>query len=298
MAHLTMIMYYLTMIMHYFNILSAQPLVQNEQVLVYGVGRDEDMPPMLIHRPTGFLNSFLIMLFQTPTLCGSEETQECHPANTLFIWAPGACQFYGHPHRKFMHSWVHCDGPGIHQLVRQYALPLNQPLKLSDSLLFRSLLSSMYSELTTQGTPDITIITPLLEMIFRDIGRHRETTSNPIPERLRLIREHIDRYFASPLTLSGLAARAHLSPTHFARLFRTHYKISPVDYLIQQRLQRAAVLLRGANIKIAEIAAMCGYEDPFYFSKLIKKHTGFSPTELRTGRDTLRPAPGRGKRRK
>ncbi len=278
----------------FFNLFSDTPRLKSDNLVIRGVGRDEVMPPVIVHRRAG-LGDFMVMLFQSPALGGTQVVGDYQPANTLFIWAPGVCQYYGNASSKFTHSWIHCDGPIIHQFISQNALPLNRPFKLSDPALFLSILSALYAELTTHTTPDELIATQLLASAFRDMARQLDSSSNPIPERLRLVREHIDRYFSTPLTLAALAERAHLSPTHFARLFRTFYHISPIDYLIRRRIQQATYLLKGANLKIAEVASLCGYDDPYYFSKLYKKHSGHSPTEIR---QTVRHVAPKSRRRR
>ena len=52
-------------------------------------------------------------------------------------------------------------------------------------------------------------------------------------------------------------------------------------YVIGQRLQQAAYLLRDRNLRITDVARQVGYEDLFYFSKLFKDRYGVSPREFR-----------------
>lgn len=72
-----------------------------------------------------------------------------------------------------------------------------------------------------------------------------------------------------PWTLLELAAEEHVSVPHFTELCR--------------RLQRAMDLLQQGNHNVAEAAAAVGYEDPFYFSRLFRKHMGIPPSACRQG---------------
>ena len=57
--------------------------------------------------------------------------------------------------------------------------------------------------------------------------------------------------------------------------------MSPVNYLIELRLNRAKELLKYTPLPVNEIALSVGIANPYYFSRLFKKHTGTSPTEYR-----------------
>ncbi|WP_042168516.1 helix-turn-helix domain-containing protein [Paenibacillus gorillae] len=78
-------------------------------------------------------------------------------------------------------------------------------------------------------------------------------------------------------TLGQLAENAGLSPRHFSRIFRTLTNKSPIDYLIEQRMSKAKLLLLDSKDTIHEIANAIGFRDPFHFSRSFKQHTGVSP---------------------
>jgi AraC-like DNA-binding protein len=60
--------------------------------------------------------------------------------------------------------------------------------------------------------------------------------------------------------------------------------MSPLDYFIHLKLQRACVLLYATEIKVKEIALELGYGDPFHFSRLFKKNMRSSPNQYRIQR--------------
>jgi AraC-like DNA-binding protein len=84
------------------------------------------------------------------------------------------------------------------------------------------------------------------------------------------------------LTLDFLASLNNLSASHFAMLFRKKTGMSPLDYFIHLKLQQACLLLLTTTLKIKHIAAGLGYEDPYYFSRLFKKHINMSPYQYRS----------------
>ncbi|QEH41614.1 AraC family transcriptional regulator [Chitinophaga sp. XS-30] len=83
------------------------------------------------------------------------------------------------------------------------------------------------------------------------------------------------------LTVEDLAMRHQLSHSHFSNLFRKATGMSPIDYFIQLKIQKACQLLYDASIKVKDVAMAIGYDDPYYFSRLFKKLMDMSPEQYR-----------------
>lgn len=91
-------------------------------------------------------------------------------------------------------------------------------------------------------------------------------------------RAHLDR----SLDVATLAAVAGLSRAHFSRLFTRLNGMSPSDFVLRERMSRAARLLVNGQLSVKEIASACGFEDPNYFAKAFRRTYGTSPSEFRT----------------
>lgn len=86
---------------------------------------------------------------------------------------------------------------------------------------------------------------------------------------------------ASPWDAASLAAVAGLSPSHFTRLFRRRTGYTPMTYLRRRRIDAARALLADVDLSIKEIAARCGFDDPYHFSKVFHQIDGLSPSVYR-----------------
>jgi transcriptional regulator GlxA family with amidase domain len=86
---------------------------------------------------------------------------------------------------------------------------------------------------------------------------------------------------AEPLRVRDLAERAHLSQSHFSALFRQRFGMSPHQYLIHLRIQRAQELLRTTPHSLAYIAEQCGFADVHHLAKTFKRMNGISPGAYR-----------------
>src|SRR5690606_24821728 len=86
---------------------------------------------------------------------------------------------------------------------------------------------------------------------------------------------------AEKFTVEEIAGRFSYSASHFFALFRKETGMSPLDYFIQLKMQKACQLLDLTTLRVKEIAAEIGYEDAFYFSRLFSKVMDMSPKEYR-----------------
>ena len=258
---------------------SESPL-RTDRFRLNGYGIREGMPCGFVNRPNG-TGDYLMMYFHTPVLAGTGPGAGEAEAHTLWIWPPGGYQFYGHERRRYVHSWIHCDGTAVRRLVSMSRLSLPCGMRGVSSGAILRFLTGLHEEISTQAHPDEVIAGNLLENWFRELDRRPASDESDVPIRLRRVRDYMDDHYASPLTLAELAAMAHWSPAHFSEQFRAAYGLAPMDSVIQARLNHAAHLLGDVNLTVAEVARRVGYDDVYHFSKLFKRHRGLSPGRAR-----------------
>ena len=100
--------------------------------------------------------------------------------------------------------------------------------------------------------------------------------------RLRAVIEYIEGHVDTALTLEQMAAIAHLSAYHFARQFKASTGLSPHQYVIARRVERAQQLLReGDDLSLAAVAAGAGFSDQSQFSHHFKRRLGMTPGQFR-----------------
>lgn len=95
--------------------------------------------------------------------------------------------------------------------------------------------------------------------------------------RLRRVREFIHANLERDLTLAEIAAVADLSQFHFARAFRRTTGLTPQQYLMQQRIERAKELLASDDLPIVEISLRTGFKNQSHFTTLFRKFTNVTP---------------------
>ncbi len=85
------------------------------------------------------------------------------------------------------------------------------------------------------------------------------------------------------ITLEALAGLANLSVFHFARRFKLTTGLSPYQYVLSWKIQRARQLLRAKTMPIAAISDRLGFASPAHFSAAFKRVAGQSPREFQRG---------------
>jgi AraC-like DNA-binding protein len=128
------------------------------------------------------------------------------------------------------------------------------------------------------------------KILFDVLNESLPATSNSNHENARTLVDQamnfITTHYMNPVTIPKLAEHYGLKTKQFAYLFHKYTGVSPNEYLIDYRIHRAHELLCHSKCSVAEVSACVGYSDPYYFSRLFKKRTGFSPSILRNSKQT------------
>jgi len=102
-----------------------------------------------------------------------------------------------------------------------------------------------------------------------------------IPSTVMAAISFIQINIGQQLKVSQLASRANLNTDYFSRIFHRYTGKSPVNYILEKRIERAQYLIITTCIQYGEIAELTGFENPQYFSRIFRKVTGLSPKEYR-----------------
>lgn len=117
-------------------------------------------------------------------------------------------------------------------------------------------------------------------LLFADRAAGRRDAP-PLDPRVRDAMDWIGRRLPQPIALADVAAAVHLSRSRLAHLFREQTQQTPQQYIEHQRLERARQLLELTPMKVYEVAAAVGYDNPFYFTLRFSKRFGASPRAYR-----------------
>lgn len=136
-----------------------------------------------------------------------------------------------------------------------------------------------------------------LQTIFAEIIRNYDyidpqKAGKPLSERditqLNTVLHYIDEHLDGDLRLADLADIVHVSPAYFSTLFKRFNGVSPVEYIVRKRVQRAIELIHTTSQNLTEIAMACGFNNGTNFYKAFRRVTGRTPASYRRTADSIR----------
>ena len=92
---------------------------------------------------------------------------------------------------------------------------------------------------------------------------------------------YIEQHFSELLTVKQLAELGNMSVSSFNRVFKRETKLTPIEYLIEIRIEKSKKLLRRKELPITEIAMRCGFGSSSHFSSSFSRLLNLSPSEYR-----------------
>lgn len=125
-----------------------------------------------------------------------------------------------------------------------------------------------------------------LEILLVKIARYSKYNFSIVPSNVSskectTIKQYIDTHFKENLTLESLSNLVHMNKYYIAHEFAKSFGISPINYLIEKRIQESKYLLSSTNFSLSQISEITGFSSPSYFSQTFKRVTKQSPKEYR-----------------
>ena len=134
----------------------------------------------------------------------------------------------------------------------------------------------------------------ILTLFIIYISRNTESTLliADNPEKLNIecvkIKNYIDSHYSENITLDILSNLSYVNKFHLVHLFTKQMGISPINYLINKRIEESKNLLTTTNYSIRDISTIVGFSNSSYFSQMFKKFTGDSPRTYKNKYTTLK----------
>lgn len=205
-------------------------------------------------------------------------------AQDMLVMFPGERIHY-RAHSDWTIRWVGVDGRCIAPVLASLGITKSAPVfrpreHRAMSALIDELCDSGYdSSLATQCRFQA-LLYRLFAALLSDAAR--EPISDPIRAALDIIKYN----YNNDLNVKALADSLFLDSAYFSRLFKKRVGLSPKQYILQMRLDKAKDLLASTNYSVKEIAATVGYSDPLYFSRLFCASESMTPSRWRGERSS------------
>ena len=137
----------------------------------------------------------------------------------------------------------------------------------------------MGTSITKDAIADITLQELIIRIIQTQTVKKFEDeiidVTSPITSSINFIRENI----RESINLKQLSGKACMSTTSFYRSFKRELGMSPIEFILNEKIKYAKKLLSNPKINITEVSYATGFEDCNYFIRLFKKHEGVTPKQ-------------------
>jgi two-component system response regulator YesN len=168
----------------------------------------------------------------------------------------------------------------------------------SDNMKLRYLteLEILINRLLFEKLNDVFILKPIVQIESSDIGniilmknsikkkllfyieKILSSNNSNIEDIINNAKLFISNNYMNDITLDMVASEICISTYYFSKLFKKETGINFIDYLTKERIDNAKYLIRNSSRSIKQVSSEVGYNDSNYFSRVFKKHTGYSPS--------------------
>ena len=175
---------------------------------------------------------------------------------------------------------MHFDGSNSHEIC-QYILSQQGPLiRHENNILIGNLLYNMVYFYQSGGVETMFQSSMRIYHVFEYLlapDSQQYEKDNPVDQAIRYIRSHL----AEPISLETLAGETNLSTYYFAHIFKEQTGFSPIEFVINARLDQAKVLLVHTTKSVEEIAYEVGYSSASSLTNIFTKKINYSPGQYR-----------------
>lgn len=188
--------------------------------------------------------------------------------------------YYANPKDPYEKIWFNASGPLCGELMHLYGIGDKFIFKNAYGYPVMKQILDICSEQGLSGNKVNRLVTPLfIEIINIILKAEREHIE--INQDAYKLKKYIDTNIDKNISIDLLAKQICKSKSQTSRIFKNAYDITPYDYLLEQRIEQAKLLLKSTTLSIKEITLHVGFSDEHYFSGLFKKKTNYTPSEYR-----------------
>ncbi|MBP1989647.1 AraC family transcriptional regulator [Paenibacillus eucommiae] len=171
------------------------------------------------------------------------------------------------------------------QMLLQSDNPFEQPFGFAphDALELLEFVQCMHRDWSqTNGLDKLQVRGVFYQFVHRLLRQMQQSpeaiSQHSLTEQvLRFLSEH----YQETKSIESLSLQLNYSPQYLSRKFKEQTGLSPIEYIIKLRMEKAQRLLITTDATLQEIASSVGYPDLFYFNRMFKKYAGIAPGQFR-----------------
>jgi AraC-like DNA-binding protein/mannose-6-phosphate isomerase-like protein (cupin superfamily) len=223
------------------------------------------------------------------TIGGNHYT--CHTGDTFIIFPGELFSYEADEHNPWQYVWVGFSHDGPSSFIAALGVSPAQPI-IRDSLtpMIRSYYTQLQGCFQTDSPPALSnleaagyirLLLHRLGLVQHNLDRLQPEASTTVEHVMNQAIQYLSLQFTQTISIEHLSNMLGYHRTHLCKLFKQTTGLSPMQYLLKIRMQRASELLLTSTYPIEQVASSVGYSDALYFSRKFRQWHGQSPTEYR-----------------
>jgi len=229
------------------------------------------------------METYCLVRFHTDFFYEVNGVRRMGKAGDCILHRPGTSISHGplSAHTAFVNDWLRFFFDE-EELAFMDSLPYNVAVSLEESERFTACFADIRREQHLHDPLSPRLISNAIFQLLTVLKRSEHSQinqENTLYRTFVTLRSTFHARCGEPWTLERMAKHSGYSTSHFCALYKSFFGISPIDDLLDRRLELAKDLIAQKAHQIQEIAALCGFSSLHYFSEFFKKRTGKSPSE-------------------
>lgn len=239
----------------------------------WGPGYKEQCKIMLVHQGKG--------IYET-----NGHRHELEKGQGFIVFPDSVCFKQADEQDPWVYSWIAFDGEGVHRILQQIHVSPEQPMfsfphiDWFDDYLQRFSLADRERNcgLRKQGILH-QFLAEWIDLVTSSLPTQGIARAKDVYVQKTL--EHLHMNYSEKISIIEIADQIGIDRIYLSTLFKESQGVSPQQYLLQYRMDKAVQLMGNMELTIADVSRSVGYQDPFLFSKMFKKQKGVSPSQYR-----------------
>lgn len=205
-----------------------------------------------------------------------------------FFIFPGELSSYESDEQDpWRYIWIGFKGTRADELLSQLSITPYQPTVSTKGNRKIPVLFHKMAHVLGEGHPSCDLQAgALLRLLLAEYARQldvlpsRSSSADPVQLQVEQAIRWLNLQYSQPVSIEQMAHTLGYHRSYLSKIFKQHTGVSPMQFLLKIRMERARLLLR-EPLTIEQVASSVGFPDALYFSKQFKKWFGSSPTRYR-----------------
>lgn len=209
------------------------------------------------------------------------------PAGNIVLFRPKEIQKYEYYGKdKTEVYWVHFTGNDVKNILRKYGFSDNERVfPVGTSMEYEQIFKRIITELQRCQENYEELLSMLLRQLLilfqRELSREHVLRNDYLDREMNAAFHYFNENYNHDISIEEYAASRGMSVSWFIRNFKKYTGSTPMQFIVNTRINNAQLLLETTTYSINEISKIVGYENQLYFSRLFHKLKGYSPRGYR-----------------